>query len=957
MTETGNIAARATAFVEWFLPQRIRTGEAGERGQARLFVAYTTVLVLMGCPYAAFYYGHGSHSAAVICILASAIAPTFLLLMRYTGSVRVGANLGIGLLYACLTALALCLGGTHAPSLLWYAAIPLIAMSLAGRHPAIAWTAVATASLMALLVVEQMGFAFQDDLTQEGHRLIHATVLVGVIVLVLLLAILIESFKERAFNEMRREKAFSEHVVNGLPGVFYLFDAQGRFVRWNRNFQRVTGYSDQELATMQPWDFFQGDDRQLIATAVQKVFEAGEATAEAGFTSKGGQTAPYFFTGLLANLEGRPHLLGMGVDIRERKQAERTTASLYELNGDLLVTEDLSAKLQRITKGVVEILEADFARIWVTKPGDRCDDGCVHAQVSEGPHVCRERDRCLHLLASAGRYTHLDGEVHRRVPFGCCKIGRVASGEDAGFITNDVTHDPRVHNHEWAAQLGLASFAGYRLVSAEREPIGVLALFSKRRISNDDDMLLGTIANTTSHVIQRARAEEAVRHHAGLLQAKNEQLEAQRGQLEVQGRELIEINTALEAARQVAETATKSKSEFLANMSHEIRTPMTAILGFADLLLEQGDSENVPAHRLEATRTIKRNGEHLLGVINDILDISKIEAGKMTAERVPCSPCQIVAEVVSLMRVRCDAKGLELNVEYEGAIPETVHTDPLRLRQILVNVLGNAIKFTEQGSVRFIGRLDSNGNPPALQFDVVDQGIGMTFQQVEQLFTPFAQADASTTRKHGGTGLGLTISKRLATMLDGDVVVVETAPGVGTRVRVTVGAGPLVDVNMLEDPAAATTIAPGNALVESVAVTEQAPSHRILLAEDGPDNQRLIAHILRKAGADVTIVENGKLAVDAALAARGEGAPYDVILMDMQMPELDGYQATRTLRSRGYTGAIIALTAHAMSSDRQKCLDAGCDDYASKPVNRKKLIETIQSYLRHAHAATNGVSA
>jgi len=244
----------------------------------------------------------------------------------------------------------------------------------------------------------------------------------------------------------------------------------------------------------------------------------------------------------------------------------------------------------------------------------------------------------------------------------------------------------------------------------------------------------------------------------------------------------------------------------------------------------------------------------------------------------------------------------------------------------------------------------ANRQSSMLQFDVIDTGIGMTEQQVGRLFQAFTQADASTTRKSGGTGLGLMISKRLAEMLGGDITV-ESKPGEGSTFRVTITTGSLDGVKMIADPLAATVLTPETSAAPSA---DQPVLHdcRILLAEDGPDNQRLIVHVLKKAGAEVTVKENGRLAADAALAAmnrRREGdpeRPFDVILMDMQMPVMDGYEATGLLRQKGYAGPIIALTAHAMASDRQKCIDAGCDDYANKPIDRRKLIETIQEWLR-----------
>ena len=403
-----------------------------------------------------------------------------------------------------------------------------------------------------------------------------------------------------------------------------------------------------------------------------------------------------------------------------------------------------------------------------------------------------------------------------------------------------------------------------------------------------------------------------------------------------------EVEAELSRERKRAEQANRSKSEFLANMSHEIRTPMTAILGFADVLqVNVMDEESI-----EAVKTIKRNGSYLIDIINDILDISKIEAGKLEVEKIEFSPAKIVAEVASLMRVRADAKGLKLDVEYVGSIPASVHSDPTRLRQILINLVGNAIKFTELGHVKLVARLlVSDGTEPCLRFDVIDSGVGMTNEQVAGLFKPFTQVDASTTRKFGGTGLGLTISIRLARMLGGNITV-SSAPDSGSTFSATVGTGSLEGVRMLESPGEAAEVSLKKD--PAAALSEKKLDCHVLLVEDGPDNQKLISFLLKKAGARITLAENGQVAVESVATALKKAEPFDVILMDMQMPVLDGYQATRQLRGEGYHRPIIALTANAMSSDRAKCLEAGCDDYLTKPINAIKLVDAVKRFSEQA---------
>jgi PAS domain S-box-containing protein len=440
---------------------------------------------------------------------------------------------------------------------------------------------------------------------------------------------------------------------------------------------------------------------------------------------------------------------------------------------------------------------------------------------------------------------------------------------------------------------------------------------------NGEWLAVGTLRDIT----ERKRAEELQEQYT----------------LALEGQKL-----ALEQLYDAAEVANRTKSEFLANMSHEIRTPMTAILGYADVLAGQLDD---PEQR-EAINIIRRNGDHLLMIINDILDLSKIEAGKLQFERRTCSPAAIVADVVSLMRVRADGKGLALKLEFAGPIPETIWTDPARLRQILLNLVGNAIKFTASGSVRIVVRLSGGETPqPRMVYEVIDTGIGMIAEQVENLFQPFQQADASTSRKFGGTGLGLAISKRLAEFLGGDIVI-GSQPGQGSTFVLTFDPGPLAGVALLDHPSEAISASFAGHASER---PQPRLSGRILLAEDGTDNQRFISFLLTKAGAQVTTVDNGRQAMEMALAdpcaPASSPRAFDVILMDMQMPVMDGYEATRRLRAEGYAGPIIALTAHAMAEDRQKCLDAGCDDYATKPIDRDTLLSMIAKLLQEQGAA------
>jgi len=446
-----------------------------------------------------------------------------------------------------------------------------------------------------------------------------------------------------------------------------------------------------------------------------------------------------------------------------------------------------------------------------------------------------------------------------------------------------------------------------------------------------DLLALGLVGS--SYVIAMRGLAERRRHVVAVEEA--------RGQAERQAGELAVLARDRDEARRAAQEASRLKSEFLAHTSHEIRTPMTALVGYTELL---GDPDLSPAERAEGLATVRRNGEHLMTIVNDILDLSKIESGRMTIERMACSPFALVAEVAAVLRPRAAHDGLDVEVGYRSPLPETIETDPTRLRQILLNLVGNAIKFTPRGSVRLeVGPVEDT----RLCFEVIDTGIGLDAEQQARLFTAFSQADASTTRRFGGTGLGLAISKRLAGMLGGDLRV-RSVPGEGSTFTLTIDVGSLAGVRLLDRPPEVRAAAERP---EPSADERQALRGRILLAEDGLDARRLLARHLRAAGAEVETAENGLVACELALRAAEAGAPYDLILMDMQMPELDGYAAAARLRAAGYRGPIVALTAHAMEDERARCLGAGCDGFATKPILRRALIEVARAYLAPGHAA------
>jgi PAS domain S-box-containing protein len=397
-------------------------------------------------------------------------------------------------------------------------------------------------------------------------------------------------------------------------------------------------------------------------------------------------------------------------------------------------------------------------------------------------------------------------------------------------------------------------------------------------------------------------------------------------------------------ARRQAEGANRAKTQFVANMSHEIRTPLTAILGCADLLVRDSTDDD----SREMAEMIRNQGQLLLGILNDVLDVSKMEAGKLDIKKIDVPLAQLLADVRSLMEPSASEKGLSFKARFISPVPPTICTDPLRMRQILLNLVSNAVKFTQRGEVRMECGYDRDldGRDGTLFVRVIDTGLGIPSNRVESIFEPFTQVDGKAETTVSGTGLGLTICRRLAQMLGGEIGVT-TEVGAGSEFELRLWLKSPVEPEILSLDAAATDAAPD---VDATGEASLAGA-RVLIAEDTRSIQVLLRRMLQDRVAKIEVVGDGEAVLAEYDRAVRSDEPYDLVLMDMQMPLLDGYEATRRLREAGVETPVIALTASAMSGDRENCQRAGCNSYLTKPVDRRELLSELERWIRNVRPA------
>jgi PAS domain S-box-containing protein len=665
-----------------------------------------------------------------------------------------------------------------------------------------------------------------------------------------------------------------------MSGVFYLFDQDGFIVRWNNNFQIITGYNDEEIHKRHVLDFIPEDEQAMIGEKIQEVFVKGFSSVEGNLLGKSGNKTPYFFTGSRVQIGEKLYLTGTGLDISERIYREKE--SMRYLQTQTVINKLLQSSIEShsLEKQLWIVLDIILTGVWI----QNLNKGAIFLKDLDSNEMV--------LMAHRG----IDSQLLKScacITSGKCLCGRVLESGVIVFADsskdNYLSHDKEVIPH---AHYCVPISSGLRI-------LGVLNLFlpSGHIKTPEEEEFMHSISNTLSGIIERRQLVDKLNNAVGLAQ---------------------KANTA--------------KSQFLASMSHEIRTPMNAILGMGEVLR---DSEL----NIEQNKTLKiltNAGNSLLALINDILDLSKIEAGQLQIETASFNICELVEETHQILAHKASEKGINFTFKFHPDCPHLVVGDSQRLRQVLLNLIDNAIKFTTKGDVALAV---TKQQYDYIQFNISDTGIGISQDHIKKIFDPFMQADGSTSKRFGGTGLGLSICSHLIKAMGGEIQV-QSKENKGSVFDFTIRL-PKSDPAFSDDK-----------LVEVVRkserrdVTHQQIPHtslKILLVDDEETNRMVITLFLKKTDHKITEAVNGEEAIKLF-----KSDTFDLVLMDMQMPVLNGLTATQQIRDwekeqKRQPTIIIALTANAMRKDVERALEAGCDIHISKPIRKAHLFETISN--------------
>jgi PAS domain S-box-containing protein len=713
----------------------------------------------------------------------------------------------------------------------------------------------------------------------------------------------------QAIREQRRAETELDQLFTLSLDMLCIAGFDGYFKRINPSWEKVLGIPMQELLSRPFLDFVHPDDRKAT---IEEMKQMGQGRVTFSFENRY-RCADGTYIWLLWNATpsvDQKRVFAVARDITLRKRAERRLAAGYAITRVLADAETLDQASPLILRSICEGLGWELGAVW------RLDETGRALRCVEMWHPPALQFPSFEWATREFGYQR-----------GVGLPGRVWDTGEPAWLP-DIPNEGNFPRASFAKEEGLHSGFGFPIRIAEKV-VGVIEFYSREIRKPEDELMemFDSIGSQIGQFMERRRAEAELKLYA-------DYLEAARHAQEDDAKRLAQLVKELELAKGKAEEATRSKSEFLANMSHEIRTPMNAIIGMTELALDS----KLTREQREFLSTVKSSAGSLLNLINDILDFSKGEARKIELDHTSFALRKTLEETVKVLAVRAEQKKIELAWRVAPRVPDALVGDAERLKRIVVNLVGNAIKFTERGDVVLSASVESHSDTAVvLHFSVADTGIGIPAEKQRRIFEAFGQADTSTTRKYGGTGLGLSISKQLVELMGGRIWV-QSELGRGSTFHFT------AQCDLGETGRKKPRAAPAKDRASALRGSTRHVKHplRVLVAEDNPVNQQLVVQLLSRRGHTVVVAENGLEAI-----ASLERHPFDLVLMDVQMPEMGGLEATQAIRekekSTGRHIPIFAMTAHAMQGDRERCEASGMDGYLTKPIEPRTFVETIEA--------------